>query len=170
MDGFADAMKPEKFTGVNFKRWQTKAQLWLSAMGVFWVVANPPVHPLGSEKEVQEFIAAMTVFVGCVLSVLSDQLCDVYMHIKNAAELWEALEHMFSASGAGRELYVMEQYHDFRIVDNRSVIEQAHELQLIVRELDQLGCKLPDKFVAGGIITKLPSSWRNYATSLKHKR
>jgi len=92
------------------------------------------------------------------------------MHIKNADELWEALEHKFSASDAGRELYVMEQYHDFRIVDNRSVVEQAHELQLIVRELDQLGCKLPDKFVAGGIITKLPSSWRNYATSLKHKR
>ena len=43
-------------------------------MGVFWVVANPPVHPLGFEKEEQEFIAVMTVFVGCVLSVLSDQL------------------------------------------------------------------------------------------------
>jgi len=52
MARFADAMKPEKFAGVNFKRWQTKAQLWLSAMGVFWVVANPPVHPLGSKKEV----------------------------------------------------------------------------------------------------------------------
>ena len=29
---------------------------------------------------------------------------------------------------------------------------------------------LPDKFVAGGIITKLPPSWRNFATLLKHKR
>ena len=28
----------------------------------------------------------------------------------------------------------------------------------------------PDKFVAGGIITKLPPSWRNFATLLKHKR
>ena len=53
MAGFSDAMKPEKFTGVNFKRWQTRAQLWLSAMGVFWVVSNPPALPLGSEKEVQ---------------------------------------------------------------------------------------------------------------------
>ena len=53
MAGFFDAMKPEKFTGVNFKRWQTRAQLWLSAMGVFWVVSNPPALPLGSEKEVQ---------------------------------------------------------------------------------------------------------------------
>ena len=29
---------------------------------------------------------------------------------------------------------------------------------------------LPDKFVAGGIIAKLPPSWNNFATSLKHKR
>ena len=29
---------------------------------------------------------------------------------------------------------------------------------------------LPNKFVAGCIIAKLPSSWRNFATALKHKR
>jgi hypothetical protein len=29
---------------------------------------------------------------------------------------------------------------------------------------------LPDKFVVGAIITKLPHSWRDFATSLKHKR
>jgi hypothetical protein len=29
---------------------------------------------------------------------------------------------------------------------------------------------LPDKFVAGGIISKLPPSWEDFATSLKHKR
>jgi hypothetical protein len=27
-----------------------------------------------------------------------------------------------------------------------------------------------DKFVAGDTIAKLPSSWRNFATALKHKR
>jgi len=92
------------------------------------------------------------------------------MNIKSAAELWEALEHKFSAADAGRELYVMEQYHDFKMVENRSVVEQAHEFQLIVRELEQLGHVLPDKFVAGGMIAKLPPSWRNFATALKHKR
>ena len=28
---------------------------------------------------------------------------------------------------------------------------------------------LPDKFVASGIIAKLPPSWMDFATSLKHK-
>jgi len=80
--GYTDAMKPKKFTGVNFKRWQTRAQLWLTTMGVFWFMGNPLALPLGSEKEVQEFTMATTIFVGCVLSILSDQLCDVYMNIK----------------------------------------------------------------------------------------
>jgi hypothetical protein len=102
-------------------------------MDVFWVVSNPPVLPLRSEKEVQEFTATTMIFVVCILSVLSNQLCDVYMNIKSATKLWEAFEHKFSASDAGRKLYVMEQYHDFRMVDNRSIVEHAHKFQLIVR-------------------------------------
>jgi hypothetical protein len=38
------------------------------------------------------------------------------------------------------------------------------------KELEQFNCTLPDKFVAGGIIGKLPPSWRNFATCLKYKR
>jgi hypothetical protein len=64
----------------------------------------------------------------------------------------------------------MEQYHDFRMADDCSINEQAHEFQLIVRELEQVRHVLPDKFVAGGFIAKLPSSWTNFATALKHKR
>jgi hypothetical protein len=99
-------------------------------MGVFWVVGNPPALPLGSGKEVQEFTAATTIFVECVLSVLSDQFCDVYMNIKSAAKLWEALEHKLGAADARHELYVMEKYHDFKIVKNYLVVEQAHEFHL----------------------------------------
>ena len=91
------------------------------------------------------------------------------MNIKSTAELWEALEHKFFAADVGRELYVMEQYHDFKMVENHLIVEQDHEFQLIVRELEQHGHVLPDKFVAGGMIVKLPPSWRNFATALKHK-
>jgi hypothetical protein len=42
------------------------------------------------------------------------------------------------------------------MVDGRSVVEQAHEIQTLAKELKIFGCVLPDKFVAGCIITKLP--------------
>jgi hypothetical protein len=56
------------------------------------------------------------------------------------------------------------------MVENRSVVEQAHEIQALVKELELFGCALPDKFVAGCMIAKLPQSWTDFATSLKHKR
>ncbi|KAK1608021.1 hypothetical protein QYE76_031694 [Lolium multiflorum] len=97
-------------------------------------------------------------------------LCDVYMHITDGKELWDALNAKFGATDAGSELYIMESFHDIRMANNRSVVEQAHEIRCIAKELELLKCALPDKFVAGCIIAKLPSSWRNFATTLKHKR
>jgi hypothetical protein len=38
------------------------------------------------------------------------------------------------------------------MVDDRSIVEQAYEFQLIVRELEQHGHVLPDKFVAGALL------------------
>ena len=95
--------------------------------------------------------------MGCVTSVLADRLVDVYMHITDAKELWDPLVAKYDAIDAGSELYTMESFHIFRMVNNHSVVEQAHEVQVLVKELELLKCSLPDKFVAGCIITKLPS-------------
>ena len=67
-------------------------------------------------------------------------------------------------------MYIIEQFHDYKMVENRPVLEQAHEIICIVKELELLKCELPGKFVAGCIIAKLPNSWRNFATTLKHQR
>jgi hypothetical protein len=64
----------------------------------------------------------------------------------------------------------MESFHDYKMDDNHSIVEQAHEIQCMAKELDHLKIVLPDRFVAGCIIAKLSSTWRNFATSLKHKR
>ena len=52
----------------------------------------------------------------------------------------------------------MEQYHDYKMTNGRSVVEQAHEIMSLVKELEHFSCVLPDKFIAGGIIAKLPPS------------
>jgi hypothetical protein len=48
------------------------------------------------------------------------------------------------------------------------------KIQALARDLENYSkdapCKLPNKFVVGGIISKLPPSWKDFATSLKHKR
>jgi hypothetical protein len=59
----------------------------------------------------------------------------------------------------------MEQLFDYKMVENRPVVEQAHEIQA-AKEFEQFTCVLSDKFVAGGIIAKLPPSWTDFATTL----
>jgi len=168
-NGFAAALKPDKFTGTFFKRWQTRTTLWLTAMNVFWVAGVTPTETITPEQE-KMFKEATVLFLGAVISVIGDKLVDAYLHMHVAKDLWEALESKFGATDAGSEMYVMEQFHDYKMVDNRSVLEQAHEIICIAKELEVLKCNLPGKFVAGCIIAKLPNSWRNFATTLKHQR
>jgi hypothetical protein len=44
MARFVDALKPVPFTGANFKRWQMRVTLWLTAMNVFWVSEGKPIQ------------------------------------------------------------------------------------------------------------------------------
>ena len=83
--------------------------------------------------------------------------------------LWDALEAKFGATDVGGELYAMKQFLDYKMIHNRFVLDQTHEIQCIAKELVLLKCELPDKFVAEYIIVKLPP-WRNSATINHQKR
>jgi hypothetical protein len=56
------------------------------------------------------------------------------------------------------------------MVDEKSVVTLAHETQCMVKELALLKIIVSDEFVVGGIIAKLPPSYREFATTLKYKR
>jgi hypothetical protein len=169
MIGFAESLRPDKFTGVNFKIWKSKVRLWFTAMHIWDMRLGKPEGVLTAEEQ-KKYDEANNLFVGCIISNLSDGLVRVYIDETEAKTLWDALVAKYDATDAGNELYLMESFHDYRMVNNRSVVEQAHEVQCIVKDLDLLKCPIPDKFVAGCIIAKLPSQWRNFATTLKHKR
>lgn len=165
--GFAVTLKPEKFTRMHFKRWQTRTTLWLTALNVFLVGGVSPTLTFAPEQE-NAFRKATTSFIGAVLTMIEDKLVDAYLHMRVTQNLRDVLEAKFSATDAGSELYAMKQFHDYKMVDNCSVLDLAHEIQCIAKELELLKCELPDKFVKGCIIAKLPPGSSNFATSLKH--
>jgi hypothetical protein len=111
-------------------------------------------------EEESSFETAVNRFRGAVISALNAKYIDSYIPHTTAKELWDALDDKFGVSHAGSELYLMEQLYDYKMVEDHSM----------VKELEQFLCVLPDKFVAGGIIAKLPPSWKDFSTSLKHKR
>jgi hypothetical protein len=154
---------------MHYKRWRTKAVLWFTNIGCFIATDARPEGPLSAEEQ-EKFEKVDAMFKAALFSILGDNIVDPYMAFDHGKDAWDALEAKFGVSDAGTELYVMEQFYVYRMTDERSVVEQAHEIQSLAKELEQFKCTLPDKFVAGGIIAKLPPSWRNFATSLKHKR
>nr|AAX92974.1 retrotransposon protein, putative, Ty1-copia sub-class [Oryza sativa Japonica Group]AAX96512.1 retrotransposon protein, putative, Ty1-copia sub-class [Oryza sativa Japonica Group]ABA93276.1 retrotransposon protein, putative, Ty1-copia subclass [Oryza sativa Japonica Group] len=105
MIGFADALKPDKFTGVHFKRWQIRVTLWLIAMKCFWLSTGKTMGVLTADQQ-KEFDEATTLFVGCILNVLGDRLVDVYMHMTDAKELWDALNTKFGATDVSNDLHL----------------------------------------------------------------
>jgi hypothetical protein len=126
-------------------------------MNVFWVSEGKPEGELSPEKE-KEYSEANTIFYGAVVEVLAETLQDTYLHYKTTKELWDTLNTEYGGSDAGTELYIIEQYHDYQMVDGKSVVTHAHEIQCMVKELRLLKIVVPDEFVAGGIIAKLPPS------------
>ncbi|XP_066365269.1 uncharacterized protein [Miscanthus floridulus] len=84
--------------------------------------------------------------------------------------LWEDLEQKYAEAEASRWLYVCEKFFDFSMDSAKSIVTQAHDLQLLVGEIAHLGCALPPKFVVAAIVAKLPAEWRDFAIALKHKR
>jgi hypothetical protein len=69
--------------------------------------------------------------------------------------MWDTLNTEYGGSDVSTKLYIIEQYHDYQMVDGKSVVTQAHEIQCMVKELRLLKIVAPDEFVAGDIIAKL---------------
>jgi hypothetical protein len=127
---------------------------------------EPPLSP----EEESKFSEADNLLKLSLISVIDESMVPLYMDMPTGKDMWDALQAKFGVPDAGSELYIMEQFYDYKMVDDRSVVEQAHEIQMLAKELENNNCVLPDKFVAGGIIAKLPPTWRDFATSLKHRR
>ncbi|XP_077237135.1 uncharacterized protein LOC143878787 [Tasmannia lanceolata] len=59
--------------------------------------------------------------------------------------------------------------NDFAMDDGKPISTQIDEYQFLIGELAKEGMKLPDTFVAGSLIEKLPLSWKDFKIGMKHK-
>jgi hypothetical protein len=107
---------------------------------------------------VKAYSEANTIFCGAVVGVLVETLQDTYLCYKTAKEMWDTLNTKYGGSNAGTELYIIEQYRDYQLVDEKSLVTHAHEIHGMVKELSLLKTVIPDEFLARGIIAKLPPS------------
>lgn len=105
------------------------------------------------------------------LSALSDHLYDVYHATTSTAkELWQALEDEYGIVDAGIDRFTVSNFNGYKMVENKSVGEQIHEYQELLRGVEKKGTKCSEDFKVSCLIDKLPPSWDEFARTLRHKQ
>jgi hypothetical protein len=65
---------------------------------------------------------ADNLFRGIMINVLAKNLVDFYLTVTSGKELWDVLKTKYGVFDAGSELYVMEQFCDYKMVEHRSIV------------------------------------------------
>ncbi|KAM3204334.1 hypothetical protein P3L10_027743 [Capsicum annuum] len=123
-----------------------------------------------------------------------DDLYNVYSIMKTSKELWNALEKKYKTKDAGTKKFYVARFLEYKMIDNKTVVSQVQELQVIIQDLLVEGRNLMNtlfehvknvlnvhiNFVVGLVmneefqvpvrIEKLSLLWKDFKNYLKHKR
>ncbi|XP_073291587.1 uncharacterized protein [Primulina huaijiensis] len=175
-----DLVRLDRFNGHNFMRWQEKVLFFLTAIKMSYILSDdlapiPNDAPEDDAKRKEELQAQRQkrrdddfLCRGHILNALSDSVYSAHRTIETAKELWLALENKYRIEEASNQKFLIGNYFDFKMSESKPVLDQVHELQLIVSNLKNAEITLPELFQVGAIITKLPHSWNGYKKKLKH--
>ncbi|KAK0577806.1 hypothetical protein LWI29_000439 [Acer saccharum] len=87
----------------------------------------------------------------------------------SAKEIWNALEYKYNAKEKGTNKFLIAKYFYLKMFDEKPILHQVHELQVIVNKLRAVKIELPKQFQVGSIIAKFPSSWKSYMNRIINK-
>ena len=126
------------FDGTNFSRWKDKMKFLLTALKLFYVLdPNLMLFPPTSDEDTNEIKAQRKkreedelICRGHILNTLSDRLYDLYTSMKLSKEIWNALEAKYKTEKVGTNKFIIQKYFDYKMLDNVSVLDQVHVLQI----------------------------------------
>ncbi|KAK3024059.1 hypothetical protein RJ639_043420 [Escallonia herrerae] len=75
---------------------------------------------------------------GHILNALSDRLYDLFTSSKCPKEIWKALENKYNNEKQGADKFLTLKYFEFTMNDSESVLDQVHQLQILVSKLKDL--------------------------------
>ena len=169
-----DMSKLEPFDGNHYKQWSERMLFYLEAIRVNYVLFDDYVPAdmaeLASSTYVLIYEKDNRIYCGHILHYLSNSLFDIYFSYKSAKEIQEALKKKYSTEDAGTEKYVVGGFLDYKMNDDKLIMEQVHAYQNIVLEILAKGMAIDDAFQAAALIEKLPPSWKEYRNYLKYKK
>ncbi|KAK4385555.1 hypothetical protein Sango_2679500 [Sesamum angolense] len=87
-----------------------------------------------------------------------------------AKSLWDELDRKYNTEEQGLEKYYVSKFMRYQMVEDRSVVEQTHEIINLEHALVDAEMKLPEKFLVMSIVDKFPKSLENFGMTLKHQK
>ena len=81
-----------------------------------------------------------------ILNGLEDALYNIYSSKESTKALWETLEKKYKVNDANVSKNVVSLFHEFMMVENKSVIDQVETFQLLLSTLETEGYVLNEKF------------------------
>ncbi|XP_060186650.1 uncharacterized protein LOC132616057 [Lycium barbarum] len=168
--------KHEKFSGIDFKRWQQKMFFYLTTLSLQKVITEEvPVLPEKTPDN-ERFIVTEAwnhsdfLCKNYILNGLDDGLYNIYSGCKTSKELWNALDKKYKTGDARLKKFVVAKFLDFKMVDNKSVMSQVQELQVITHDLLAEGMVVNGAFQVAAFIEKLSPLWKDFKKLLKAQR
>ena len=141
-----ELVKLNHFDGTNFSRWKDKMKFLLTALKLFYVMdPNLMSFPTASDEDIDEIKAQRKrheedelICRGHILNTLSDRLYDLYTSMNSPKKIWNALEAKYKTEKVSTNKFIIQKYFDYKMLDNISILDQVHELQILVNKLRDL--------------------------------
>ncbi|GKV02145.1 hypothetical protein SLEP1_g14614 [Rubroshorea leprosula] len=171
-----DAVRLDRFDGTNYMRWKDKMTFLLTTLKVSYVL-DPKLQPIQAPKENDSEAVKNArlkreedelICCGNILNSLTDRLYDLYRNMYSPQEIWIALEKKYKHEKKGTDKFLALKYFEFEMKDDISIMDQVHELQILVSRMSELEIKIPDALQVGAVLSKLPPSWNDYRKKVLH--
>ena len=86
-----------------------------------------------------------------------------------AKKLWACLDKKYKTENVDTKKFVVGRFLEYKMVDNKIMISEVQEFQLILYEIEAKDMNLPETFQVATIVEKLSPEWRDFKNYLKHK-
>ncbi|GKA76805.1 hypothetical protein Tco_0783266 [Tanacetum coccineum] len=145
--------KLEKFEGVDFQRWQNKMHFLLSSMSVVYVLTTLMPEDGGDDATVEQIRKRAKwdnddyVYRGLILN-----------------------EAKYMVKDASSKKFLVSNFTNYKMTDSRPVLEQYNKLLGILKRFTQHKMSMDEAIQVSCIIDKLPSYWKDFKHTLKHKK
>ncbi|KAL5551471.1 hypothetical protein UlMin_001647 [Ulmus minor] len=130
----------DQFDGTNFTRWKGNLFFLFTVLKIAYKRAEDKVMCRGH-----------------ILNTLSDRLYDLYNSMDTPKEICT-------------DKFLILKYFEFTMVETKHVLDQIHELQIMLSKLYELKVEISESCQVGPIIMKSPPSWNDYRKKLLHRR